>query len=122
MNQIAQMLNIPTFPLSDGMLLRTRSMREYQYLIEHGVFMLWCGKKFIVKQNGKYRLYTNTGPIAELELECNTLDEMIKFHDVPIGHYRWHPTYHDGEWEAYLGCPEKQTSEKTEDILEVKSV
>ena len=90
MNIYAKALKIPTFPLADSMYLGKRSMSEYQYLIDHGVFTHWHRKHLIVKQHNRYQLLRNNAPAPELEAEANTLDGLIKLFDIPIYMYQWH--------------------------------
>lgn len=90
MNIYAKALGIKTFPLADSMYLGKRSMSEYQYLIDHGVFTHWHQKHLIVKQHGRYQLLRNNAPTPELEAEANTLDGLIKLFDIPIYMYQWH--------------------------------
>jgi hypothetical protein len=90
MNVYAKALKTKTFPLADGMYLGKRSMEEYQYLINHGVFTHWNLKHLIIKQHGRYQLLRNNAPAPELEAEASTLDGLIKLFDIPIYMYQWH--------------------------------
>jgi|SRR5882762_2677399 len=101
MNALAQYLGTETFPLNDGMHLGKRTQAEYQYLIEKGFFKSWHGHHLIVKQHGRYQLIRNYSPIPELEAEADTLDALIKDHDIPIAAYQWHVNWQEDTEPAY---------------------
>jgi hypothetical protein len=88
--------DLPTYPIADAMVLGNRTLEEYQWLIDRGIFTFWNNKHMIRKvSQGHYQLLRNTMPIPELEAEAPTLDALIKLHDLPIRQYQWHPNWED---------------------------
>lgn len=92
MNRFAQALGLPTFPVADGMFLKKRTLAEYQWLIDRGTFSWWNHGTVVKKSpEGRYQVYRANGRDYEFDFEADTLDALMKIHDIPLAYFRWHP-------------------------------
>lgn len=120
MNAYAKALGLVTFPIADGMFLRKRTLIEYQWLIDHGVFT-WYNRGTVVKKSpeGRYQVYRANGRDYEFDFEAPTLDALMKIYDIPLQYFQWHPHWLDDE-PTQTAESDTQTSEALEAILEVE--
>ncbi len=96
---MSKKFGLPTFPIADSMLVGKRAIEELEWLCAKGIFTSWYKHHVVIKlPNNRYRLYRNTQPVAEIEAEADTLDELIRDNSIPIAMYQWHD--HRGEDEA----------------------
>jgi len=121
MNAYAQALGLPTYPVNDGMFLKKRTLAEYQWLIDRGIFSWWNHGTIVKKSpEGRYQVYRAHFGDYELDFEADALDALMKIHDIPLHYFRWHPHWIDDNDPVYPlpAYEDTQTSEMLEAILE----